>query len=147
VLAGMSNSDPAKIALLRIHMAGGMAILALMLIRLIVRWRTARPPKATIGSRSLESIAPFIHWGFYILVAGMVASGYTTGILAGLNRSVFAESGEPPRADFAAYPSFRIHGLLAAILVAFLALHAAATLYHQFVRRGRVAAPHVVWAA
>jgi cytochrome b561 len=138
ILAAMSNSDPGKIALLRLHMAGGMTILLLMLIRLAVRWRTAKPPKATIGNPALERLAPFIHYGFYLLVIGMVVSGYTTGILAGLNRSVFAASGEPLPADFAAYPTFIAHGLLAAIFAAFIALHVAAALHHQFVRKDGV---------
>jgi cytochrome b561 len=131
----MPNSDPGKIALLRLHMAGGMTILLLMLIRLTVRWRTAKPPPAMIGNPALERLAPFVHYGFYLLVIGMVASGYTTGILAGLNRSVFQESGEALPADISVYPSFVAHGLLAAILAGFIALHVAAALYHQFVRR------------
>ena len=46
-LAGMSNADPQKIDVLRLHMAGGVAILALMTIRLAVRFSTSKPPAAT----------------------------------------------------------------------------------------------------
>ena len=135
VLAGMPNSDPAKIAVLRIHMSVGMAVLLLMLIRLIVLWRTAKPPAARTGYAALDRLAPFVHYGFYLLVVGMVASGYATAILAGLNRSVFQENGEPLPADFAAYPSFVVHGLLATILTVFVAVHVAAAIYHQAVRK------------
>jgi cytochrome b561 len=131
VLAGMPNTDPAKIGLLRIHMAGGMTILALMLIRLAVRWRTAKPPPAISGHPAPDGLARIVHYGFYLLVFAMVASGYTTAILAGLNRSVFQESGEPLPGDFAAYPSFIVHGLVAALLTGFIALHIAGALYHQ----------------
>jgi cytochrome b561 len=45
-LAAMPNADPQKIAGLRWHMAGGMLILALMVIRLVVHLATARPAPA-----------------------------------------------------------------------------------------------------
>jgi cytochrome b561 len=65
----------------------------------------------------------------------MVASGYATAILAGLNRSVFAHSGGPLPESFAIYPSFVAHGTIAAVLAAFIALHVLAVLFHQLVRK------------
>ena len=106
VLATMPNADPRKINILLVHMAGGMLILALMVIRLIVRMLTSKPTAATTGSPLLDRIAPVVHYGFYLLVLLMVASGYATAILAGLSRSVFAHSGEPLPESFAIYPSF-----------------------------------------
>lgn len=135
VLAATPNTDPQKIGVLRIHMAGGMLILALMVIRFIVRMRTLRPAGARTGYPLLDRIAPITHYGFYVLVLLMVASGYTTGILAGLNRIVFQGSGEPLPSSFAVYPSFRAHGFIAALLAVFIALHIVAALFHQFVRR------------
>jgi cytochrome b561 len=132
VLAATPNTDPAKLDLLELHMAGGMTILLLMAIRLAVRWRTAKPAAATIGNAFADRLAPVTHYGFYVLVFLMVVTGYTTGILAGLNRSVFARSGEPLPADFADYPTFVAHGLLAGILAGFVALHVFAALYHQY---------------
>jgi cytochrome b561 len=132
VLAATPNSDPAKLDLLELHMAGGMTILLLMIVRLTVRWRTAKPVKATTGNAFADRLAPVTHYGFYVLVFLMVASGYATGILAGLNRSVFARTGEPLPADFADYPTFITHGLLATILAWFVVLHVFAALYHQF---------------
>ena len=135
VLAAMSNSNPQKIRVLEVHMIVGMLILALMVARFIVRMLTSRPARATTGYPLLDRIAPITHYGFYVLVLLMVASGYTTAILAGLNRIVFQGSGEPLPSSFAIYPSFRAHGFVAALLAAFIALHIAAALFHQFVRR------------
>ena len=95
VLAAMPNADPQKIAVLRVHMAGGMLILALMVIRFTVRMWTSRPAAATTGYPLLDRIAPITHYGFYVLVLLMVGSGYTTGILAGLPAIVFG--GSAPR--------------------------------------------------
>jgi len=133
VLAATPNSDPRKIDVLLVHMSVGMLILALMLIRFIVRMWTTRPPAATTGYPLLDRIAPITHYGFYVLVLLMVGTGFATAILAGLNRSVFQGSGDSLPPSFATYPTFVAHGYLAIVLVGFIVLHALAALYHQFV--------------
>ena len=135
VLAATPNADPQKIGVLRVHMAGGMLILALMVIRFIVRMSTSRPAGATTGYPLLDRIAPITHYGFYVLVLLMVGSGYTTGILAGLPAIVFGGSGAPLPPTFEIYPSFVAHGYIATILAGFIVLHVLAALYHQFVMK------------
>src|ERR1700680_1320890 len=135
VLAPMPSIDPQKIGILLVHMSIGMAILALMVARFIVRIRTSRPADATTGYPRLDRLAPIIHYGFYVLVLLMVGSGYATAILAGLNKSVFQGSGDPLPESFDIYPSFVAHGYVALLLVGFISLHVAAALYHQFVRK------------
>jgi cytochrome b561 len=138
VLAAMPNSEPQKIEILRVHMSVGMLILALMVVRFVVRMLTAKPPAATIGSALLDRIARAVHFGFYLLVLLMVATGYATAILAGLNRSVFQHSGDPLPASFETYPSFVAHGSIAVLLAGLIVVHVAAALFHQFVRRDRL---------
>lgn len=137
-LAMMPNADPRKIAILRLHMAGGMLILALMVIRFIVRLWTARPAKATTGHPLLDRLAPISHYGFYVLVLLMVGTGYSTGILAGLPAIVFGGSGEPLPPSFTIYPTWVAHGYIAALLVGLIVLHVLAAFYHQFVRKNGV---------
>jgi cytochrome b561 len=96
-LAATPNTDPRKVAILEVHMAGGMLILALMVVRFIVRLWTARPPEATTGHPRLDRLAPVAHWGFYVLILAMVGTGYATGLLAGLPAIVFGGSGDPLR--------------------------------------------------
>jgi cytochrome b561 len=134
-LAVTPNADPQKIGVLRLHMAAGMLILALMVIRFIVRICTARPPAATTGHPGLDRLAPVSHYGFYVLVVLMAGTGFATGILAGLPEIVFAESGDPLPPSFAIYPTWIAHFYLATLLVAFISLHTLAALYHQFVRK------------
>jgi cytochrome b561 len=135
VLAAMPNVDPQKIGVLRVHMAGGMLILALMVIRFAVRMWTSRPTAATTGYALLDQIAPITHYGFYVLVLLMVGSGFTTAILAGLPAIVFGGSGAPLPPTFKIYPSFLAHGYIATILASFVVLHVLAALYHQFVMK------------
>lgn len=133
VLAPMPSTDPQKIGILLVHMSIGMAILAPMVARFIVRIRTSRPADATTGHPRLDRLAPIIHYGFYGLVLLMVGSGYATAILAGLNKSVFQGSGDPLPPDFSIYPTLVAHGALAALLAGFIVLHVLAALFHQFV--------------
>jgi len=88
-LAATPNSDPRKIGILRVHMMGGVLILALMVFRFIVRMRTSRPADATTGYPLLDRIAPISHYGFYVLVPMMVGTGFATAIIAGLGEIVF----------------------------------------------------------
>ncbi len=134
-LAAMPNSDPRKIGILLLHMAAGMLILVLMGIRFIVRLRTARPASATTGYPLLDRLAPISHYGFYLLVLLMVATGYATAILAGLNRIVFQGSGDPLPPSFTIYPTFVAHALLATVLAGAIVLHTLAACYHQLVRK------------
>ena len=134
-LALTPNSDPGKLDLLEWHMAGGMAILALMLIRLVVRWRTRKPAAEPLGFPVLDRLAPLIHYAFYIVVPLTVGFGYATGILAHLPASVFARTGEPLPEHFTAYPTFIGHALLAMLLAALIGLHVAAAVWHQWGRK------------
>lgn len=128
-------SNPAKIPVLRLHMAGGMLILALTVLRAVTRKFTARPAPIRTGHRLADSLAPLAHFGFYALILLMVGTGYATGIIAGLPAIVFANSGDPLPPSFAAYPTFTAHFYLALVLLALIALHIAAALYHHVVRQ------------
>lgn len=134
-LAATANSDPRKIGVLRLHMAIGMLILALMAVRFVVRMATARPAAATTGYPLLDRMAPISHYGFYVLVLLMAGTGLATAILAGLPAIVFGGSGDPLPPTFMIYPTWVAHGSIAALLVGLIILHALAAFYHQFVRK------------
>src|SRR6476661_3044119 len=64
VMVKIPNTDPMKFEALRSHMGGGMAILVLMLVRLVIRSRSAHPDPATgwHGYRTGCSMAPCSRW-------------------------------------------------------------------------------------
>jgi cytochrome b561 len=138
IMAPMSGADPEKKRVLLFHMSFGMAIAGVMLLRLVVRLLTARPAEATTGHAALDRLVPYAHYAFYVLIVLQAATGLTTAILAGLNRSVFQGTAEPLPADFSVYPSFTAHAAIALVLSALILIHVAAVLYHQFVRRDRL---------
>lgn len=135
VLAETPNSDPFKLTSLRMHMIMGSAILVLMIGRLVVRLKTDKPPAADIGNDLLNKGAALTHWGFYLLVIAMCASGLAIANMAGLPAIVFGGSGDPLPADFSAFPPRAAHGMLATLLGLLILAHVVAGLYHQFVRK------------
>jgi cytochrome b561 len=140
VLKTIPNSSSEKIEALRAHMIGGAAILALMSARFLIRLLSVRPEPATIGSPVLDRIARISHLAFYGLVAGMVATGLATAVLAGLPDIVFGASGAPLPESFTVFPTRVIHGVLAKLLATLIFVHASAALYHHFIRRDRLLA-------
>jgi cytochrome b561 len=60
----------------------------------------------------------------------MIATGWTTGWLIS---GVFQPNGGPLPDNFAVFPTFQAHAVLAALLAILIAAHIAAALYHQFV--------------
>lgn len=134
-LAAMPNADPQKIGLLALHMAGGVVILVLMVVRFGVRIATSRPATAATGYRALDRLAPILHYGFYVLVLLMVGTGFATAILSGVNIIVFGSAGNPLPPTLMIYPSFLAHIALATLLTTFIAVHVIAALYHQFARK------------
>jgi cytochrome b561 len=75
-----------------------------------------------------------VHVLFYVVVLGMIASGIGMMLLSGAAPLIFGgESALLP--DFWKYPQRIPHGIGARLLLALLALHAGAALYHHFIRR------------
>ena len=138
VLEPMPNTDAHKLDLLQWHMGLGMAIFAAMGGRLVVRWRTAKPAPAGLGTQASARAAGWAHLAFYVLVFGMVASGYATALIAHLNDIVFARSGAPLPRSFDAFPTFHVHAWIAAILAILVGLHALGALWHWLGKRDRV---------
>jgi cytochrome b561 len=130
VLADMPNTDPKKLDILVWHMAGGMFVLVLMILRLIIRIRSARPAPPATGSPLLDRLASIGHYGLYVIVFLMIASGWSTGWLIS---GAFQPHGEPLPHTFAVLPTFRAHAVLAILLTILIAGHISAALYHHFV--------------
>jgi cytochrome b561 len=134
VLVKIPNTDPTKIQALRQHMTGGILLLTLMLIRLIVRLRTAHPAAASTGRPALDRLARLSHRLLYVLVIGQAAAGLWLAQQTHLPAVLFGGQGSLP-ADFWVYPTRSGHYVISRLLIALIALHVAAALYHTFVLR------------
>ncbi|UCV17854.1 cytochrome b [Ferribacterium limneticum] len=134
VLQHIPNESPDKINALRGHMVAGGLILILTLIRLAVRLKTSHPTPASTGNIMLDRLAVLAHYGLYLLVVLMAASGIALSIQANLPAAVFAGTAALP-ASFEDFAPRLGHGLIAKALIALITAHILAALYHQFVRR------------
>ena len=135
VLKAIPNASPQKLEALRAHMIGAGVILTFMVARLAIRLLTARPEAATTGNPVLDRIARISHLAFYGLLAGMIATGLATALLADLPSIVFGGSGAPLPESFAVFPTRVVHGVIAKLFMALIAIHATAAIYHHFVLR------------
>jgi cytochrome b561 len=133
-LAPVPNSSSEKISALQGHMIAGGLILLLTLTRLVVRLKTTHPASASTGNALLDRLAPLTHWALYGLVLVMAGSGVAMSVLAGLPGIVFGGVGGLP-VNFDSLPPRAVHGIVAKLLMLAIAMHIAAALYHQFVRR------------
>jgi len=128
--------DPAtKAAILRVHIPIAIAVLVLMVLRIGWWWGLDRKPHPITGSsRWQERTAQAVHLLFYVAIFGMIASGIGMVALSGAAPMIFGGEGAL-LPDFWRYPPRVPHGFGAELLLALIALHAGAALYHQFVRR------------
>lgn len=138
VLAETANDDPFKLISLRLHMGMGLAILALMIVRLITKFLTAKPPHADIGNDAVNKLGRMAHLLLYLAVFAMCASGMALANMAGLPAIVFGGSSVPLPADFSVYAPRAVHGILATVLAVLIVGHVVGALYHQFVRKDRL---------
>lgn len=137
-LKELSNASPDKIGALRGHMIVGLVIGSLMLVRLLTRVRTTRPAPATAGSALLDKLGHGVHIGLYLAVFAMAASGAATAIQAGLPQIVFFGSGAPLPESFAHLLPRAVHGWIAKLIAALVALHVIGALFHQFGLKDRL---------
>ena len=134
-LTAIENSDPEKITPLGGHMVWGLVIGALMLIRLVTRVRSQKPPAADAGNAMLNTGAKLSHILLYVLVFAMVGSGIGIALSADLFNIVFGGSGAPLPVDFSGISARTAHGVIASLITLFVALHVIAFGYHQFIRK------------
>jgi cytochrome b561 len=130
VLANMPNTDPNKLDILVWHMSGGMFVFVLMILRAVIRRWSARPAMTATGSPLLDQLASMAHYGFYVIVFLMIATGWTTGWLIS---GVFQPNGGSLPDSFSVFPTFRAYAALATLLAILIVAHIAAAFYHQFV--------------
>lgn len=127
-------NTPEKAPLLATHMTMGLLILALTVVRLVIRFTTRKPAPATAGHPLLDQIGVLTHWLLYLGALGMGISGVGIAAQSGIFPLLGGQA-VPLPADFAIYPPRIGHGLVARLLLALIALHIGAALYHQFIRK------------
>ncbi|MEN0001929.1 MAG: cytochrome b/b6 domain-containing protein [Pseudomonadota bacterium] len=135
LLAPLPNDNPLKLEGLFGHMLFGVTVMFLLVVRLITRLRTNKPPHAATGSAVLDRVGVWTHWAFYGLIFLAAGSGMAMSAMAGLPDIVFFGSGDPLPDSFWQYPPRYVHAFATKALAALIVLHIAAALWHQFGKR------------
>jgi len=135
ILSQIPNDNPEKLFALKTHMILGFIILALMIIRVIVRIVTQKPPPEDTGNIAIDKAGVFAHYLLYLLVFGMLGSGIATAIISGLPDIIFNNSGVALPTDFNDIFPRIVHGVLATLLFIMIFAHILGALYHQFIRK------------
>jgi cytochrome b561 len=96
----------AGLSVLSIHMILGILVLVLLVVRLVIRFRTRHPDWATAGNPLLDKIGVFTHWALYFFVFSITLTGLIMALQtnrlsrifepAGAGREQFASSQRPP---------------------------------------------------
>jgi len=131
-------AQPPVPGLLLTHVAAGILVLVLTLLRIV--WWLAfdrHPPPPEGQPRWQVLTAKIVHLGLYAVLVLMAASGITTMILSGAMPILIAGGPVP---DFSEIAPRLAHGAMSKLLLVLLALHIGAALYHQFIRRDHLLA-------
>ena len=122
---------------LQLHLPAGIALLVLTVARIVWALRDRRPPLPAGTPPWQAMVARTTHILLYVVPLGLVVSGMGMVIISDAAAAIFAGD---PLPDFDALLLRVPHGLGARLLLALLALHIGAALYHQWVLRDRLLA-------
>ncbi len=121
------------------HKLIGMIIFLVVLARLAYRLTHGAPADEPTLEAWHKGASHFNHWGLYLLLLATPIAGYigisqypALNIFGSRLPGIVAENQE------AASRTFLIHFYLALVLVAFVAIHVAAALYHYVIRKDNV---------
>jgi cytochrome b561 len=134
VLDGLADGDPEKLTVLQLHMLGGLTILALLVVRLVTRFATAKPAPAH-DSRPLHWLAAANHAALYLAALAMTVTGLGMAQLAGLFPLLEGKPVTLPD-DWSAIAPHAGHELFSGVLIGLIVLHLAGALYHLVKRDG-----------
>ena len=147
-MVDLSYYDPLYTVLPQWHEVVGLALVAITALRLIWRGAFRQPQGAATESRSQRALATFAHIFLLFGLVVVMASGYLISTAGNAEIDVFGWFTVPPlidaidnQEDIAGY----WHWLSAWALIALVAAHSAAALWHQYARRdntlGRMLVP------
>ena len=121
------------------HKSMGITVLALMLLRLGWRLYAGAPAPVPGTPRWQAALASGTHWALYALALAMPLSGWLYDSASGLRPFRFFGLFDMPKLTGPDEPladtARGAHELLFWVLVALVALHAGAALYHHLFRR------------
>jgi cytochrome b561 len=122
------------------HISLGAAVM--LAIAVALAWRIAHPvPQTQEIALWQRRVATATHWVLYLLILAMTVLGWAATNFRGWPVKLFGVLPLPALAskgDRWAHTAGDIHSLLVNVLLALVAIHVVAALYHHFIARDRV---------
>lgn len=125
-------------ALFIFHKNVGVALLILVLLRLFWRWRSPPPPKPASLPALQAKAAELSHAGLYVLMIAVPVAGYVRVKAGGFPIESLDALNMPslvPRSDALAEVAKMVHYGAGLAIMALIALHVGAALFHGIVKR------------
>lgn len=135
-----TNFDATTNRLYDLHKLLGFTLLWVVVARLIYRFKNGAPPDEPTLEWWQKAAAHLTHWGLYALLLIVPLLGWIGVSLYGA-RSIFGIISLPPLAgqdQKASETVFLLHYWLALLMVAMIAAHVGAALFHHLIRRDGV---------
>lgn len=123
-----------KIVPLIVHMALGVVMVVLMIVRVFARVVTPSPVHLTAGHWFLDLIGRFTHFLLYLFT---VLTAVTGILLAVQSRVLQLMIGQPVQLPMQ-FASLFMHAAVFVLFGLIVGLHVLASLYHQFVRNDNI---------
>ena len=134
----LAHSAVVPVPLLLAHIALGLTVFALTLLRILWWWVADKHPEAPHDQPRWQQLAAkAVHTLLYVILILMGTSGIMTLVLSGAIPALLSGS---PLPDFTTLVPRIAHGIMSKLLLILLAGHIGAALYHQFIRRDHLLA-------
>ena len=132
---GFPQQSQSIFSTIGLHMLFGLTVLALVIIRVIVRYATKRPEWATAGNKFFNWIGELTHFGLYLLTFAIAITGIFLADQRGILARTFGIGSTPTPGSFrrGGFSIGFLHEGVWTLLVLLLILHIGAALYHQFI--------------
>ena len=133
------HKDTRPEGLIAWHLGVGAVLIAVVLLRIV--WRFAHPPAPAKVSPFLRVVSHITHGLLYLALLVVPVLGWANASSRGWSVKLFGLLPYPalaPVGSSVGHAMGDIHGYLAWVLFALIALHIAAALFHRFILKDRV---------
>ncbi len=131
----MSGLEPVeKIGLIKVHVALGLLIFILTIIRSWLFFKSDRPADIKTGSKFNDKLVIWIHNAFYFLLFGIAISGIATMLSGGYGDALMNGNIKSIKNADEILP-LKGHELIALIIMALLVLHVVGVVKHYILTK------------
>ena len=131
-MEGLDSGE--KMGLLKLHVALGLIVFLLTLVRTWLFFKSPRPADLATGSKFNDKLAVWVHNAFYFLLIGITLSGIATMILGGYGEAL--KTGNPKLIlGHEEIPPLKGHGIMALLLMVLFVVHVVGVIKHYIITK------------